>query len=73
MKRREYFYYAKYTIMNKTTSSLLTHSFPMHPFSTPLRFSDVFRGQRKGALGANRLIEVKMQSFMTKPFFTKLF
>ena len=39
----------------------LTHSFPMHPFSTPwkhqktLRFSDVFRGQRKGALGTNGL------------------
>ena len=33
----------------------------MHPFSTPLkhhkivRFSDVFRGQEKGALGANGL------------------
>ena len=40
----------------------LTHSFPMHPFSTPwkrqktLRFSDVFRGERKGALGTNGLI-----------------
>ena len=39
----------------------LTHSFPMHPFSTPwkqqktVRFSDIFRGQRKGALGANGL------------------
>ena len=27
----------------------LTRLFPMHPFSTP----DVFRGQRKGALGKN--------------------
>ena len=39
----------------------LTHSFPMHPFSTPwknqktLRFFDVFRGRRKGALGMNGL------------------
>ena len=38
----------------------LTHSFPMHPFSTSwkhhksVRFS-VFRGQRKGALGTNGL------------------
>ena len=46
------------------TSALVTkliHSFPMHPFSVPwkyqktLRFSDVFRGQRKGALGTNGL------------------
>ena len=40
----------------------LTHSFLMHPFSNPwkhlktVRFSDVFRRQRKGALGTNRLI-----------------
>ena len=39
----------------------LTHSFPVHPFSTlwkhqkTLRFSDVFRGYRKGALGTNGL------------------
>ena len=39
----------------------LTHLFPMHPFSTAwkhqktLRFSDVFRGQRKSALGTNGL------------------
>ena len=39
----------------------LPHLFPMHPFSTPwkskktLRFSDVFRGDRKGALGTNGL------------------
>ena len=39
----------------------LTHSFPMHPFSTPwkhqktLRFSDVFRGQKKCAFGTNGL------------------
>ena len=38
---REYFYYAKQTIVNKTTCSLLT--------------------------------EVKMQSFMTKSFFSKTF
>ena len=35
---------------------LLTHSFPMHPFSTPfppppVRFSDVFRGVEKGCVG----------------------
>ena len=39
----------------------LTHLFPMHPLSTPwkhqktFRFSDVFRGYRKGALGTNGL------------------
>ena len=38
---------------------LLTHSFPMHPFSTlwkhekTLPFSDVFRVYKKGALGKN--------------------
>ena len=43
---------------------LLTHSFPMHPFSKPLKhqktvkFFDVFRGQRKGALGTNGLTKV---------------
>ena len=43
-------------------SILLTHSFPMHPFSSPwkhqktVRFSEVFRGKRKGALGTNRSI-----------------
>ena len=42
--------------------NVLTHLFPMHPFSTPckhqkiFRFSDVFRGLRKGALGTNGLI-----------------
>ena len=35
-------------------SSILTHLFPTHPFST-VRFSDVFRSQRKGAVGANGL------------------
>ena len=37
---------------------LLTYSLSLHPFSTPwkqLRFSDVFRGQRKGALGTHGL------------------
>ena len=39
----------------------LTHLFPMHPFSTPSkdeknrRFSDDFRGRRKGALKTNGL------------------
>ena len=42
-------------------SFFLTHFFPMHLFSTPwkhqktLRFSDFFRGWRKGALGTNGL------------------
>ena len=41
----------------------LTDLFPMHPFLTPwkhqktVRFSDVFRGYRKDALGTNRLIK----------------
>ena len=49
-------FYLKYITM-----TTLTHSFPMHPFSTPwkhektVRFSDVFREQRKGALGTNGL------------------
>ena len=39
---------------------VLTHLFPMRPFSTrwkqkTVRFSDVFREQRKGALGTNGL------------------
>ena len=40
---------------------VLTHSFPMHPFSTSwkhqktLRFPDVFRGQRKSILESNGL------------------
>ena len=40
---------------------VITHSFPVHPFSTPwkhqntLLFSDVFRGYRKGALRTNGL------------------
>ena len=39
----------------------LTHLCPMHPFSTlwkhqkTIRFSDVFRGYRKDALGTNEL------------------
>ena len=45
------------------TFKTLIHSFPMHPFSTPLstktlRFSDVFRVQRKAALVV----------YTTKPF-----
>ena len=36
-------------------SITLTHFFSMHPFPTPLRFSDIFRGQRKGAGGTNGL------------------
>ena len=43
-------------------NSILIHLFPTHPFSNPrkhqktLRFSDVFRKYRKGALGTNGLI-----------------
>ena len=39
--------------------NLRTHSFPMHPFSTPwkhkksLQFSDFSKGWRKGALETN--------------------
>ena len=49
----------------------LTHSFPMHPFSTPLkhrktvRFSDVSKGKRKGALGTNGL---HMRCIHKQPF-----
>ena len=44
---------------------ILTHSFPMHPFSTPkkhqkiIRFSDVFGEQRKGALETNGLAYIR--------------
>ena len=50
---------------------LLTHSLPMHPFSTPWkhqkteRFSDVFRGLRKGALGTNGLMQISLRGFRT--------
>ena len=43
-------------IMSTFLCQELTHFFSMHPFSTPLknqktvRFSDVFRGKRNGAL-----------------------
>ena len=49
------------TSMDVLRVSSLIHSFPMHPFSTPrkhqktLRFFDVYRGLRKGALGTNGL------------------
>ena len=33
-------------------TELLIHSFPMHPFSTPLKV-----GLRKGAMGTNGLME----------------
>ena len=48
-------------VMGKLIVNVFTHSFPMHPFSTPwkhqkaVRFSNVFWGWRKSALGANRL------------------
>ena len=48
----------------KRLSFVLTHLFPVHPFSTPwkhkktLRFSDVFRGWREGTLGTNGLINL---------------
>ena len=47
--------------MLKAAEYYLTHSFLMHPFSTPWKhqktvtFSDVFRWKRKGALGTNGL------------------
>ena len=46
----------------KTLERERQHLLPMHPFPTPenitklLRFSDVFRGQRKDALGTNESI-----------------
>ena len=45
----------------KVSPLILTHPFPMHPFSTPrkhektVRCSNVFKGQRKGALRTNGL------------------
>ena len=44
--------------------SVLTHTFPMPPFFIPgkyqrtIRFPDLFRGQRNGALGTNVLSEL---------------
>ena len=63
----KYFYWNKGWVQILSHSfaiskKMLTHLFPMHPFSTSwkhqknLRFSDVFRGKRKGALGTNGLI-----------------
>ena len=46
-----------------TTWYILTHLFPMHPFSAVWNhlktslFSNVFSGYRKGALGANGLLD----------------
>ena len=43
----------------------LTHSFPMHPFSSSWKhqknvtFSDVFMGERKGAFGTNGLSNIQ--------------
>ena len=48
--------------VEKASKRNLTHLFPMDPFSTnskhqkTLRFPDVFRGWRKGALGMIELI-----------------
>ena len=53
-----FFYFPTLHVM--CTYHILTHSFPVHPLSTPwkykitLQFSDVFRGYRKGALETNR-------------------
>ena len=48
--------------LSQNLTIILTHSFPIHPFSTyplktsgNLKFSDVFRGYRKGGLGTNKL------------------
>ena len=48
----------------------LTHSSPMHLFSTPWKhqktwFSDVFREQRKGALGTNGLKKVDWYLYLS--------
>ena len=49
-------------------SLVTTHLFPTHLLSTPwkhqntLRFSDVFRGWRRGLLGTNELTKVKYQT-----------
>ena len=56
---------------------ILTHLFPMHPFSTPwkhqktLRFSDVFWGLRKGALETNGLIESRPYKNMLRKGYSK--
>ena len=47
--------------VNVRVRTILTYSFPMHPFSTPwkrqktVRFSNVFKEYRKGASGTNVL------------------
>ena len=49
----------------KVTLTDLIHFFPIYPFSNPwkhqntLRFSDILRGYRKGALGTNGLQKKK--------------
>ena len=58
--------------------NILTHSFPVHPFSTPWKhqmFSDIFRWSGKAALGTNglntqsvSLIRVNRLAFLTKGF-----
>ena len=65
-------------IWNPSLSHSCTHlcpnPFPMHPFSIPwkhqktVRFSDVFRGWRKGALGTNGLNCVVNQIFGHKKY-----
>ena len=65
-------------IMGALAKNGLTHSFPMHPFSTPwkhqktARFS-VFSGERKGDLGKNTLIKLcssnEVKEFMFALFF----
>ena len=54
---------------------VLTHSLPMYPFSNPwkhqktARFSDIFRGERKGALGTNGLISINiLGNFLYLPY-----
>ena len=55
----------------------MSHAFSMYPFSIPwkhqktVRYSDVFRGQRKGALGTDALTEEnKNNSTVIKELFT---
>ena len=48
----------KCQLLARSNEKVTTHSFPMHPFSTPENIRkpyDVFRGQRKGVLGRNVL------------------
>ena len=55
-----------------SSQAILTHSFSVHPFSIPrkhqktLRFSDIFGGKRKGALGTNGIIMGDLEEINSK-------